>query len=182
MEGTHAAFLAGSTPCLHSVQVAGEHTSDPGHHLVSWMLLIIRNHIDLLTSRGLALIVPPVVQSFYAWRVYRLGNGYRWQKPLVSLILVTSLAQFGTGLIANASDMSIGLLTSVVAICTLMTYYIAPPTSLLYTAFDIINGKVYVNSMLVTYVNFVSIVDLCPADPSLRQKKMSKNFSRWHRK
>ncbi|KAH0588494.1 hypothetical protein H2248_004328 [Termitomyces sp. 'cryptogamus'] len=161
-------------------------------------------------------IIVTAVQSFYAWRVYHLSNGHRWQKPLVTFILATSLVQLGTGLTVVAIEfmgppvefmravvprisysvestmvitcdltisislvyflnkmrtgfrtsenvinrliifsMSTGMLTGILAICQLVTYYTFPPTSELYGVFEIISGKVYVNSMLATYVNLV---------------------------
>ncbi|KAG5717876.1 hypothetical protein E4T56_gene1489 [Termitomyces sp. T112] len=161
--------------------------------------------------------ITSIVQSFYAWRVYRLSVGHQLQKPLVAFILVTSLAQLGAGLALNSAQyifpsvkdsrrllpkisfladsamsvtcdvtisaslvyflnrmrtgfkssenvinylvifsMSNGVLTSTIVTCSLVSFYTAP-TSLLYSAFIVISGKFYFNSMLVTYVNFMSL-------------------------
>ncbi|KAH0583355.1 hypothetical protein H2248_008984 [Termitomyces sp. 'cryptogamus'] len=54
-------------------------------------------------------------------------------------------------------SMSNGLLTTIISSLILVTYYVEPPPSLLATVFIHISGKLYVNSMLVTYINMIPV-------------------------
>ncbi|KAG6871559.1 hypothetical protein C0995_003075, partial [Termitomyces sp. Mi166 len=91
MEGVHVAFLTQATHYIYIVCKMPDKTSTAFHI-----------NLGTAVSITITLVITSAVQSFYAWRVYRLSAGYRSQKPLVGFILATSLSQLCTGLTANA--------------------------------------------------------------------------------
>lgn len=76
----------------------------------------------------------------------------------ISVALVYFLSQMRSSLRSTRNvinrlilfSINVGLLTSAIALCTLVSYYVTPPTSIFFSVFVAINGKFYVNSMLVT--------------------------------
>ncbi|KAH0585306.1 hypothetical protein H2248_008547 [Termitomyces sp. 'cryptogamus'] len=73
-----------------------------------------------------------------------IPTGFKMSRNVISLLVVFSI--------------SIGLLTSIMAACTLLAYYLAqsPNTEILYSCFAWINGKLYFNSMLAQFSNKIS--------------------------
>ncbi|KAG6887444.1 hypothetical protein C0995_015234 [Termitomyces sp. Mi166 len=157
MEGAHVAFLAQGVHYDYILSKIPENT-----------LAAFNFSLGSPVGITMTVILTSAVQIFYAWRIYRLSARYQWQKLLFAFILATSLGQFCTGLIVNAAqfvygnaplevmdtpDADLVLFTSTIAMLTLLTYYLAPSESSVYTYFVMINGKFYFNSMLVTYVN-----------------------------
>ncbi|KAG5734050.1 hypothetical protein E4T56_gene9462, partial [Termitomyces sp. T112] len=92
MEGVHLTFLTQATYDIYIVCKMPEKTESTA----------LEFSLGTAVSITITLVITSAVQSFYAWRVYRLIVGHRWQKPLVASILTTSLAQLCTGLMANA--------------------------------------------------------------------------------
>ncbi|KAG6913783.1 hypothetical protein DXG01_004324, partial [Tephrocybe rancida] len=65
-----------------------------------------------------------------------MQSGFRNSRNLINRLVIFSI--------------NIGLLTTAIATCTLITYLVSP--TILFSGIYAINAKVYVNSMLVTYV------------------------------
>ncbi|KAH0580129.1 hypothetical protein H2248_002935 [Termitomyces sp. 'cryptogamus'] len=79
LEGVHVAFLLQSTYYVYIVCKLPEKTSTAGNIALGAAGCVTIN-----------VIITTLVQSFYAWRVYCLSVGRRWQKPLVAFICTAS--------------------------------------------------------------------------------------------